>query len=1109
MESFTHLNVTSGYSFKYGASRVDQLVASAAEIGAEALALTDRDTMAGAITFSQSAEAYGITPLLGVNLAFLQKRYRVILMAQSGELGALYRLLTAVNFSSEEKIIDYQIIKKCAALTKKITLIHSAESQLVAEIGGRNYEKALSIYRSLADFFPNQYLEIVSHRVNGDGLFSASFAARTLGFARDHKIPVILSNAVRYAKRSEAMIADVLDSARTLTPLSNKTVLRKNNEGYLKNYLEMKLVADEVARLAGERDGSELLAASREMSERHLLSPRVDIGIGGVHLPESSALGFKSQAEMVQALQERTRGALNRYKGRIAKLASDRLAAELATIRHLGFESYFLTVAKVVDLAREKRIRVAARGSGVGSIVNYLLGVSQIEPITHGLLMERFCSELRSELPDIDIDVESARRLEVYDAVFENFGDQFWDSGDSRSRTATVSMVERYRSRHAIRDVGKALGIAPSEVDYLAKSIPHLRARDISKALTSLPELKQLNVSAPRLQALVEIAQRLDNLPRNLAMHPCAVLLSDLALHNFAPFEPNASGYPMVQFDKDDVEAIGLLKLDILGVRMQSAIAYSLREISRVEEKEIDIDAIPLDDPATYQLIGSTKTLGIFQVESPGQRELVGKFLPKDFTDITIDISLFRPGPVMSDMVTPFLNARHGFAPRTRLHPLIDPILDESDGVLVFHEQVIRVVSAVAGVSLAKADEIRRALGKLDNRASIGQWFYSAALANGFETKVVDRIWEILTAFASFGFCKAHAAAFALPTYQSAWLKRHHTAAFLAGVLTHDPGMYPRRLILDEARQFGIEIKPIDINLSAKEYTIFKLDNFKLDNFELDNFRNSNSLNSSEIKITEKYGIQIGLADLSGISDSEIESIIKARPILDLADCAYRCQLSYPTLEALIKVGAFDQLYQGKGINRRDLILHLSEISRTLGKVNSEGQLALAILPPAVDSSGLPEFDLVEKVENELEILGMDVSAHLIKFYAKFLGEIGAVRSSDLLNLRTNRPYLVAGVKVALQSPPMRSGKRVLFLTLDDSFGCSDLTFFEDSQSSSADILKRSKLILAKGVLRRTGKNGVSLRAIQAWDLPTAYENWRRLKETDLEGGALENISTC
>ena len=293
------------------------------------------------------------------------------------------------------------------------------------------------------------------------------------------------------------------------------------------------------------------------------------------------------------------------------------------------------------------------------------------------------------------------------------------------------------------------------------------------------------------------------------------MLLSDATLLDRTPVESSYLGYPMSQFDKDDVEELGLLKLDLLGIRMQSAIAHAIDEVARVDGETVDIDAIPRDDPATFELIRSTRTLGMFQIESPGQRELVGKFGPQTFEDIIIDISLFRPGPVKSDMVTPFLMARNGWRDAVYPHPDLEFALAETAGVVVFHEQVLQVVARMTGCTLAEADEVRRALGEKDAHPEVRAWFVPQALAAGYPVEVAEQVWTVLAAFGSFGFCKAHAAAFALPTYQSAWLKTHHPAAFLAGVLTHDPGMYPKRLILDDARNFGIRVLGLDVNASA------------------------------------------------------------------------------------------------------------------------------------------------------------------------------------------------------------------------------------------------------------------------------------------------------
>jgi error-prone DNA polymerase len=684
----------------------------------------------------------------------------------------------------------------------------------------------------------------------------------------------------------------------------------------------------------------------------------------------------------------------------------------------------------------------------------------------HGLLMERFCSPLRKALPDIDIDVESDRRLEIYDMVFKRYGDNKWDVASNQSRCAVVAMVDTYRARHAIRDAGAALGLPGMEIDMLAKSMPHIRARNISKTIESLPELRRLNISSPLMAATIEIAQRLDGLPRHLAMHPCAIVLSDGGFLDRAPLMASAGGYPMVAFDKDGVEAVGLLKLDVLGVRMQSTIAYSVKEIERVHKEKIDIDLVPLDDLATYELIQSTRTLGIFQVESPGQRELVGKLAPSNFTDLIIDISLFRPGPVKSDMITPFLKARHGWAPAQIIHPDLYEILASTEGVVVFHEQVIQIIATMTGASLATADEKRRSLGDRDGQQEVCDWFFPAATAKGYELVIIHKIWDVLRAFASFGFCKAHAAAFALPTYQSAWLKRHYPAAFLAGVLTHDPGMYPKRLIVDEARQMGLTIAPLDANASDAVYRV------------------------------EDHGnaIRIALSTIARISDSEVTSIIAARPYIDLADFVHRSGASAPVIESMILTGAFDRLHPD--VNRRDLLLHFSDLQKSPAATVSGAQMNLNFAPPELTSSGLPDMSSAESVKYEVDRLGIDMSRHLIEFYGAFLNSIGAVRSSDLLKQRSQSSVLVAGIKVAMQTPPVRSGKRVIFLTLDDGYGCSDSTFFTDVQGEYANVLYSTSLLLVRGVTRRTGARGISIRATGVWDLRAAYESWSTKQST-------------
>jgi len=1077
---YVHLQVASGFSFKYGSAQPNQLVERAATFGMPALALTDRNALAGAIRFTQSCQRAGITPIIGCNLEvaptrktkaastpakggnFVENNFsRVTVMATSQNHG--WRNLVKMVSGVEEQLLTYENFAQHSA---GVLLLLGPNSDVGRALASRRIDQAkaaLNRWRELAQ--PRSIaIEVVSHLAPGEGELTTAHAARSLLFANQMGIPAVISNSVRMLDREDGPVVDILDAARKLMPLSAQSVERKTSEGYLKSQLEMQYVADEISKAAGEYDSKKLLQESYEWAQRAYLSPSDDIGLGGIHLPEAETVNANSVAEMQKQLRDRCDGRINnRYQGDDLPKAISRLRDELETVKKLGYEPYFLAVADIVEAARSKGIRVAARGSGAGSLICYLLGISTVEPLKHGLLMERFCSPLRSALPDIDIDVESARRLEIYEDVFAKY------NKDGVIRATTVGMFETYRARHAIRDVGAAMGLPAVEVDALAKAMPHIRARNINAAIKDLPELRHIQITSNEIAMALGLAQRLDGLPRNISMHPCAVILGDSKLLERAPAQLSGSGYPMLQWDKDDVEAVGLLKLDILGVRMQSAISYSLNEIKRVDEKDINLDEIELDDTKTFELIRTTRTLGIFQIESPGQRELIGKFGPETFNDLIIDISLFRPGPVKSDMITPFLNARQGFSKPRLIDPSLHEILLETQGVVVFHEQVIRIISKMTGVSLAQADEYRRALSNFDQQERFKDWFIPIATGRGYSLQVAVEVWEVLQAFASFGFCKAHAAAFALPTYQSAWLKTHYPAAFIAGILTHDPGMYPKRLLLDEARQLGVELLNVDVNKSKEQYRV--------------------------VRDVSKYGIQLAFSDLHGITSNEIESIVEGQPYLDISDFHLRARASTKTTESLIHLGAFDRLYKinkESELSRRDLLLHYSDIQKwNKGKQIGSSQSSLFFDAPTLTPSGLPKLTLAEEVKSEIEILGLDVSGHLLSFYAKLLNQIGAVRVKDFLNFRTNTGIFLAGVKVALQSPPVRSGKRTIFLSLEDGSGCSDSTFFESTQIHSARTLYNSDLLLVYGFLRRTGARGVSVRAHCAWDLGEVYEIWR------------------
>jgi error-prone DNA polymerase len=868
-----------------------------------------------------------------------------------------------------------------------------------------------------------------------------------LGLAAEQGVRPVLTNAVRYADPGQGPVADVLDSARRLKPVDPRRGL-DGGERWLKGREEMARAAEEIAEAAGFGRGTarRLLEVTEETAAACRVDPQDDLGIGTVHFPEPRLVGA-ARRSAVRVLRSRcAAGMVIRGHDRDASRWR-RLDHELAIIEQLGFASYFLTVAKVVDDTRDLGIRVTARGSGAGSLVNHLLGITAADPVEHHLLMERFLSTERAALPDIDIDVESARRLEVYRAIFDRFGAE---------RVATVAMPETYRVRHAVRDVGAALGMDPAEVDKLAKAFPHIRARDARAALAELPELRHVDAAryGTRMWDLVEA---LDGLPRGVAMHPCGVLLSDDSLRARTPVVPTSGeGFAMSQFDKDDVEELGLLKLDVLGVRMQSSMAHAVKEVERATGERIDLDAVPAGDPRTYELIREAETLGCFQIESPGQRDLVGRLQPRDFHDLVVDISLFRPGPVAADMVRPFIEARHGRRAPRYPHPDLEPVLRETYGVVVFHEQLIEILSVMTGCGRSKADEARRGLGLPEAQPHLKAWFEREAAARGYAPEVVAHTWEIVEAFGAYGFCKAHAVAFAVPTYQSAWLKAHRPAAFYAGLLEHDPGMYPKRLLLADARRRGVPILPLDVNRSAAAYRI-----------ELE----------SE---TGVWGLRLALSEVRGISEAEVRRIADGQPYGSLPDLFARARPSRPVAENLARVGALDAF----GANRRDLLLHIAELhrGRQAHRRQDAGQLALedgAAPPPA----HLPDLDAGERLGAELGVLGMDSSRHLMADHVAFLRELGTHSARSLREARHGETVLVAGAKAATQTPPIRSGKRVIFVTLDDGTGLADLAFFEDSHAACAETVFHSWLLLVRGTVQRRGPRSLSVVGAAAWDL--------------------------
>ncbi|MFF1767872.1 DNA polymerase III subunit alpha, partial [Streptomyces sp. NPDC058249] len=616
---------------------------------------------------------------------------------------------------------------------------------------------------------------------------------------------------------------------------------------------------------------------------------------------------------------------------------------------------------------------------------------------------------------------------------------------------------ETYRARHALRDTGLALGIPPQVVGDIAKSFPHIRARDIRGALAELPELRQLASQAAKFGPLWELAEGLDALPRGYAMHPCGVILSNASLLDRLPVQPTPAGYPMVQADKEDVEDLGLLKLDVLGVRMQSAMAYAVAEIRRTSGRALDLDNpdhVSLNDQQAFEMIRASDTVGLFQLESPGQQDLVARLQPRHMQDVVADISLFRPGPVSGGMPALYIAARHGAAPKYP-HPDLEPVLNDTYGVVIWHEQIIAILATMTGCDRAAGDVARRALADPDRLPKVEAWFRRTAGERGYTKDVLDEVWETVSSFGAYGFCRAHAVAFAVPALQSAYLKAHFPAYLYAGLLEHDPGMWPRRVIVADARRHGVPVLPVDVNHSSGQHSVQQTG--------------------------QGWGVRLAFSTVKGISEAETARLTAGQPYTGLQDLWLRARPSLPLAQRLIRIGALDAL--SPGLTRRDLLLQATELHRqSRNRTATDGQLPLGGELVTAGPSGLPEMTSRDKLGAELDTLSIDVSQHLMEHHHRLLRELGATDAAHLRGMVPGQKVLVAGVRASTQTPPIPSGKRIIFCTLEDGSGLVDIAFFEDSHEHVAHTVFHSGLLLVRGTVEARGPRRTVVGEM-VWDL--------------------------
>jgi error-prone DNA polymerase len=875
-----------------------------------------------------------------------------------------------------------------------IALSGCRQSEVAAALLRRDREAAFNAarhYRSL--FGPARFwLELQHHLQPGDG----NLVRESVELARQLGIGYVVTNNVHYATRDGCRLQDVLVCIRHQLSLDEAgPLLRPNSEFYLKSAQQL----------------TPLFTAYREaLANTCRLAERCNFTLqyGLQDLPRFS---IPPNLTAEAYLRHLCQAALSQRYPDSAVRAAEQLSHELAIIERAGLANYFLIVWDIVRFARERGIRCQGRGSAANSIVAYLLNLSLADPLEHHLVFERFLSAERAIAPDIDLDFEATeRREEVIQYIYERYG---------LDHAAMACTFVTFQKRSAVRDIAKVLGLAESVVKQAAAQLADAEASSLPPENGPLP-------------LLLDLAQQIHDYPRHLGIHNGGMILTGPSLTTRLPTEPaTMTNRVVVQWDKESLEAAGLIKIDILGLRMLSAIAETVQRIEQTRGIVPDLEQRFFRDPAVYELITVADTLGVFQVESRAQSQMLPRLQPRCFNDLIVAISLIRPGPIQGNMVQPYLRRRTGLEPVTYLHPCLEPALGETLGVILFQEQVLKVTRDLAGFTPGQGEQLRRALGAKQADIKIQRFweaFLSGAQANGVSLAVAETVFEQLRAFGGYAFAKSHAAAFAVLVYQSAWLKRYYPAEFLAALLNNQPmGFWNPAVLVGDARRRGIKVLPVDIHRSQSRCTV------------------------------EQGGVRLGFNYVAGFGEASIarlEEMRQGRPFTSLVDFCRRTQLPRRVVESLILAGAMDSW----NIPRRKLLWELGQLRY------AEEELEWVFPDEGVI---LPPFSPIEAMLTEQEVLGLSTGDHVMSHYRAWLTRQGILGNRELVECPTGQRVQVAGLLVVHQSPPTAKGFH--FLTLEDSEGLLDVIVRPQVYACYRRLIHTTSLLIVEGQVQHQG----------------------------------------
>ncbi len=1095
--SYVHLHAHSAFSFYDGAARVEELPRAARDAGMSAIALTDHDTLAGAVRFYQAALEAGVKPIIGVEFTIEpvlprlqedeERPPHLVLLAEDNEgYSNLCRLVTAARLGEARResafSAAYEEVDRDRPLLTQENLRQHSEHLIALTACRKRGEiphllergllnEALEVARYYRDLFGPERLFIELHNHFLPRPQSRS-RYRLAELAARLDLSCVATNNAHYLQKSGYRLQDVLVcmGARQTVDEPNPD-RRPNAEFYLKSPGQMaELFADQPEALANAARIAERCEWELDLETFHFPAfdlERLRTDEGHQQPAATPGVGEPSRTFLRRLCEDGTM----RLYGHLTGTVRERLDHELEIIEDKGLVDYFLIVWDIVRFARSQGIFCTGRGSAGDSLVSYVLGITHADPIAHDLLFERFLNPERRNMPDIDVDFDTRRRDEVTKYIYDTYGIE---------RVAAVCTVNTFRARSAIREIGHALGFSDEEIGRVASVFPHIRAGDISEALEKYPEVRDAQLDLSNKRLLIELAEEISGLPRHLSVHVGGLLIGTRPLTEMVPLELANKGIVIGQFDKDDVEALGLVKMDILGLRIHSAIVDALEHIEAHEGRPLDIEALPLDDEPTYELLRSTHTVGLFQLESPGQRNLLGRVQPTNFEDIIANISLFRPGPVQADMITPYIMRRHGLQEVEYPHPDLEPVLGSTFGVVIYQEQVLRIAHAIAGFSLGEADVLRRMMTHditPEDLEEIEEHFVLRAGERGVRPAVAREIFSMVRGFAAYGFNKAHAACFGKISYQTAWLKAHYPAEFMAGILSSQPmGFYPPRTVAEDAKRFGSGILPPCVNRSDDRCLV-------------------------EYDRNPIGDIRLGLWMVRGMQERSVDRILGERKrggeFASLEDFCARTSVPGPVVGNLILARAFEFT----GLPPQELLWRLSALPGDVVADRHGRQQSPTLSYEDVDDlvGMLPSLDPmteVGRVATDLHVLGVSTTRNAFSFWHERLQELGVTPSVKLWERENGERVRVAGIIVSRARPPTRSGRTAIFISLEDELGLIDVAVFEDAYQKCGRALYTSPVICVEGKLTRMGALDLSVTAQNVIGLGS-WEDFRRAPQAD------------